>query len=117
MVKLPRNDGYFEIALAHGASGMLLHDRVTLTGMRIDISTKRPIIRRNNIKRFSGKCAAHCGARLVLDALKVKIPIVGLGSTARADAGKLLAGDGAADRYLCWFDRPVCAWEDYRWLN
>ena len=51
----------------------------TLTGMRIDIRTRRPIIR-NNTGGLSGPAVLPVALRMVWQASqKVKIPIVGLG--------------------------------------
>ena len=66
----------------------------TLTGMRIDINTKRPIIH-NNTGGFSGPALLPIAVRMVWQTYqKVKIPIVGLGgiSTWQDAVEMLLAG-------------------------
>ena len=66
----------------------------TLTGMRIDIRTRRPIIK-NNTGGFSGPALLPIALRMVWQASqKVKIPIVGLGgiSTWQDAVEMLLAG-------------------------
>ena len=66
----------------------------TLTGMRIDIRTRRPIIR-NNTGGLSGPAVLPVALRMVWQASqKVKIPIVGLGgiSTWQDAVEMLLAG-------------------------
>ena len=69
----------------------------TLTGMRIDINTRRPIIR-NNTGGLSGPAVLPVALRMVWQtAQKVKIPIVGLGgvSTWQDAVEMLLAGASA----------------------
>jgi len=66
----------------------------TLTGMRIDINTKRPIIH-NNTGGFSGPALLPIAVRMVWQTYnKVKVPIVGLGgiSTWQDAVEMLLAG-------------------------
>ncbi len=66
----------------------------TLTGMRIDINTGRPIIR-NNIGGLSGPAVLPVAIRMVWQvASKVKIPVVGMGgiSTWQDAIEMLLAG-------------------------
>jgi len=51
----------------------------TLTGMRIDIKTRRPILR-NNIGGMSGPCVFPIALRMVYQvANAVKIPVIGMG--------------------------------------
>ena len=66
----------------------------TLTGMRIDVRTRRPIIH-NNTGGFSGPALLPIAVRMVWQTYqKVKIPIVGLGgiSTWQDAVEMLLAG-------------------------
>ena len=69
-----------EIALAAESAGADAVSMInTLTGMRIDINTKRPIIH-NNTGGFSGPALLPIAVRMVWQTYqKVKIPIVGLG--------------------------------------
>lgn len=96
MVKLsPNVTDISEMAVAAenaGADAVSLIN--TLTGMRIDINTRRPIIR-NNTGGFSGPALLPVAVRMVWQtAQKVKIPIVGLGgiSTWQDAVEMLLAG-------------------------
>lgn len=69
----------------------------TLTGMKIDIHTKRPVIR-NNTGGLSGPAVFPIAVRMVWQAAqKVKIPIIGLGgiSTWEDAVEMLLAGASA----------------------
>ncbi len=84
MVKLtPNVTDISEIALAvesEGADAVSLIN--TLTGMRIDLNTGRPIIR-NNTGGLSGPAVLPVAIRMVWQvASKVKIPVVGLGGIA-----------------------------------
>lgn len=96
MVKLsPNVTDVSEMAVAAenaGADAVSLIN--TLTGMRIDINTRRPIIR-NNTGGLSGPAVLPVALRMVWQtAQKVKIPIVGLGgiSTWQNAVEMLLAG-------------------------
>ena len=84
-----------EIALAAESAGADAVSMInTLTGMRIDINTKRPIIH-NNTGGFSGPALLPIAVRMVWQTYqKVKIPIVGLGgiSTWQDAVEMLLAG-------------------------
>ncbi len=96
MVKLsPNVTDISEMALAAEAAGADAVSLInTLTGMRIDIRTHRPIIR-NNTGGFSGPALLPIALRMVWQtAQKVKIPIVGLGgvSTWQDAVEMLLAG-------------------------
>lgn len=96
MVKLsPNVTDIAEMALAAEAAGADALSLInTLTGMRIDIRTRRPIIR-NNTGGFSGPALLPIALRMVWQAAqKVKIPIVGLGgiSTWQDAVEMLLAG-------------------------
>lgn len=96
MVKLsPNVTDISEIALAAESAGADAVSMInTLTGMRIDINTKRPIIH-NNTGGFSGPALLPIAVRMVWQTYqKVKIPIVGLGgiSTWQDAVEMLLAG-------------------------
>lgn len=99
MVKLsPNVTDITEMALAAesgGADALSLIN--TLTGMRIDINSRRPIIR-NNTGGLSGPAVLPVAIRMVWQvAQKVKLPIVGLGgiSTWQDAVEMLLAGASA----------------------
>ncbi|MBP3705601.1 MAG: dihydroorotate dehydrogenase [Clostridia bacterium] len=96
MVKLsPNVTDISEMALAAESEGADAISMInTLTGMRIDINTKRPIIH-NNTGGFSGPALLPIAVRMVWQTYnKVKIPIVGLGgiSTWQDAIEMLLAG-------------------------
>lgn len=96
MVKLsPNVTDISEMALAAESEGADAVSMInTLTGMRIDIRTKRPIIH-NNTGGFSGPALLPIAVRMVWQTYnKVKIPIVGLGgiSTWQDAVEMLLAG-------------------------
>lgn len=96
MVKLsPNVTDISEMAVAAEAAGADAVSLInTLTGMRIDIRTRRPIIR-NNTGGFSGPALLPIALRMVWQAAqRVKIPIVGLGgiSTWQDAVEMLLAG-------------------------
>ena len=96
MVKLsPNVTDISEIALAAESAGADAVSMInTLTGMRIDINTKRPIIH-NNTGGFSGPALLPIAVRMVWQvAQKVKLPIIGMGGiTTGEDAAEfLLAG-------------------------
>jgi dihydroorotate dehydrogenase (NAD+) catalytic subunit len=99
MVKLsPNVTDISEMALAaesEGADAVSLIN--TLTGMRIDINSRRPIIH-NNTGGMSGPALLPVAIRMVWQvASKVKIPVVGLGgiSTWQDAVEMLLAGASA----------------------
>ena len=99
MVKLsPNVSDIAEIARAaesEGADALSLIN--TLTGMRIDINTRRPIIR-NNTGGLSGPAVFPVAVRMVWQtAGAVKIPVVGMGgiSTWRDAVEMMLAGASA----------------------
>lgn len=99
MVKLsPNVTDISEMALAAESAGADAVSLInTLTGMRIDINTRRPIIR-NNTGGLSGPAVLPVALRMVWQtAQKVKIPIVGLGgiSTWQDAVEMLLAGASA----------------------
>ncbi len=96
MVKLsPNVTDISEIALAVESEGADCVSLInTLTGMRIDINTGRPIIR-NNTGGLSGPALLPVAIRMVWQvASKVKIPVVGLGgiSTWQDAVEMLMAG-------------------------
>lgn len=96
MVKLsPNVTDISEMAVAAESAGADAISMInTLTGMRIDIRTRRPIIR-NNTGGMSGPALLPIALRMVWQASqKVKIPIVGLGgiSTWQDAVEMLLAG-------------------------
>ena len=96
MVKLsPNVTDISEMALAAESEGADAISMInTLTGMRIDIRTRRPIIN-NNTGGFSGPALLPIAVRMVWQTYqKVKIPIVGLGgiSTWQDAVEMLLAG-------------------------
>ena len=96
MVKLsPNVTDISEMAVAAESAGADAISMInTLTGMRIDIRTRRPIIR-NNTGGLSGPAVLPVALRMVWQASqKVKIPIVGLGgiSTWQDAVEMLLAG-------------------------
>lgn len=99
MVKLsPNVTDISEMALAAESEGADAISMInTLTGMRIDIRTRRPIIH-NNTGGFSGPALLPIAVRMVWQTYqKVKIPIVGLGgiSTWQDAVEMLLAGAAA----------------------
>nr|WP_322170348.1 dihydroorotate dehydrogenase [Acutalibacter sp. M00118] len=99
MVKLsPNVTDISEMALAAESAGADAVSLInTLTGMRIDINTRRPVIR-NNTGGLSGPAVLPVALRMVWQvAQKVQIPIVGLGgiSTWQDAVEMLLAGASA----------------------
>ncbi len=110
MVKLsPNVTDITEMALAAesgGADALSLIN--TLTGMRIDINSRRPIIR-NNTGGLSGPAVLPVAIRMVWQtAQKVKLPIVGLGgiSTPEDAVEMLLAGASAIQGGTAIFTDP-----------
>lgn len=99
MVKLsPNVTDISEMALAAESEGADALSMInTLTGMRIDIRTRRPIIR-NNTGGFSGPALLPIAVRMVFQTYrKVKIPIVGLGGISTwEDAVEMLLAGAAA---------------------
>ena len=97
MVKLsPNVSDIAEIARAaesEGADALSLIN--TLTGMRIDINTRRPIIR-NNTGGLSGPAVFPVAVRMVWQtAGAVKIPVVGMGGISSwRDAVEMMLGGG-----------------------
>lgn len=110
MVKLsPNVADIAEIAAAAEASGADAISMInTLTGMRIDIHTRRPIIR-NNTGGLSGPAILPVAVRMVWQAAnRVKIPIVGMGGVSHwEDAVELmLAGASAIQIGTAFFSNP-----------
>ena len=80
----------------------------TLTGMRIDINTRRPIIR-NNTGGMSGPAIFPVAVRMVWQvAGAVKIPIIGMGgiSTWQDAVEMLIAGASALQIGTVFFSDP-----------
>lgn len=110
MVKLsPNVTDISEMALAAESEGADAISMInTLTGMRIDIRTRRPIIH-NNMGGFSGPALLPIAVRMVWQTYqKVKIPIVGLGgiSTWQDAVEMLLAGATALQIGTALFTDP-----------
>lgn len=99
MVKLsPNVSDIGEIAAAAESAGADAISMInTLTGMRIDINTRRPIIR-NNTGGLSGPALLPVAVRMVWQAAqRVKIPIVGMGGISKwQDAAELLLAGASA---------------------
>lgn len=99
MVKLtPNVTNIGEIAAAAEAAGADCVSLInTLTGMRIDIRTRRPILH-NNTGGLSGPAVFPVAVRMVRDVYKrVKIPVVGLGGIATwEDAAEMMIAGAAA---------------------
>lgn len=99
IVKLtPNVTDITETALAAEAAGADALSLInTLTGMRIDIKTRRPILH-NNIGGMSGPAVFPVAVRMVWQvASKVKVPIIGMGgiSTWQDAVEMMLAGASA----------------------
>ena len=110
MVKLsPNVTDISEMALAAESEGADAISMInTLTGMRIDIRTRRPIIH-NNTGGFSGPALLPIAVRMVWQTYrKVKIPVVGLGgiSTWQDAVEMLLAGATALQIGTALFTDP-----------
>lgn len=110
MVKLsPNVSDIGEIAAAAETAGADAISMInTLTGMRIDIRTRRPIIR-NNTGGMSGPALLPLAVRMVWQASqRVKIPIVGMGGISKwEDAVEmLLAGASALQIGTVFFTDP-----------
>jgi len=110
MVKLSPNVADIgEIAAAvEGAGADALSMINTLTGMRIDIRTRRPVLR-NNTGGLSGPALLPVALRMVWQASsRVKIPIVGLGgiSSWQDAVEMLLAGASALQIGTVLFSDP-----------
>ena len=121
MVKLSPNVADIgEIAQAAEAAGADALSLInTLTGMRIDIRTRRPIIR-NNTGGLSGPAVLPVAVRMVWQAAsRVKIPIVGMGGISKwEDAVELmLAGASAVQVGTAFFSNPYVPVEILRGLE
>ena len=121
MVKLsPNVSDIAEIARAaesEGADALSLIN--TLTGMRIDINTRRPIIR-NNTGGLSGPAVFPVAVRMVWQtAGAVKIPVVGMGgiSTWRDAVEMMLAGASAIQVSTALFSDPYAPLKIKEGLN
>ena len=82
----------------------------TLLGMRIDIKTRRPILR-NNIGGLSGPAIFPVALRMVWQtANSVKIPVIGMGgiSTAEDAIEMMMAGATAFQVGTALFGDPLC---------
>lgn len=85
----------------------------TLIGMRIDIKTRRPVLR-NNIGGLSGSAIKPVAVRMVWQAAqKVKIPIIGMGGISNADDALefIMAGASAVAVGTASFANPYAAVE------
>lgn len=121
MVKLsPNVSDIAEIARAaesEGADALSLIN--TLTGMRIDINTRHPIIR-NNTGGLSGPAVFPVAVRMVWQtAGAVKIPVVGMGgiSTWRDAVEMMLAGASAIQVGTALFSDPYAPLKIKEGLN
>ena len=121
MVKLsPNVSDIAEIARAaesEGADALSLIN--TLTGMRIDINTRRPIIR-NNTGGLSGPAVFPVAVRMVWQtAGAVKIPVVGMGgiSSWRDAVEMMLAGASAIQLGTALFSDPYAPLKNKEGLN
>ena len=80
----------------------------TLTGMKIDINTRRPVLR-NNTGGLSGPAVLPVAVRMVWQAHKrVKIPIIGMGGISKwqDSVEMLLAGASAVQVGTAAFSDP-----------
>ena len=121
MVKLsPNVSDIAEIARAaesEGADALSLIN--TLTGMRIDINTRRPIIR-NNTGGLSGPAVFPVAVRMVWQTVgAVKIPVVGMGgiSTWRDAVEMMMAGASAIQVGTALFSDPYAPLKIKEGLN
>ena len=87
----------FRSAAAESAGADAISMINTLTGMRININTHRPIIR-NNTGGLSGPALLPVAVRMIYQAKqRVKIPIVGMGGISKwEDAVEILLAGAAA---------------------
>ena len=110
MVKLSPNVAEIaEIAAAAESAGADAISMInTLTGMRIDVETRRPVLR-NNTGGLSGPAMFPVAVRMVWQAYRrVKIPIMGMGGvrTWRDAAELMLAGASAVQIGTALFRDP-----------
>ena len=92
---------------AEGADAVSLIN--TLLGMRIDIRTRRPVLR-NNVGGLSGPAVFPVALRMVwLTAQAVKIPIVGIGGVSRWEdvVEMMLAGASSVQMGAALFSDPM----------
>ena len=113
MVKLtPNVTNISDIAAAAEASGADALSLInTLTGMRIDIRTRRPILH-NNTGGLSGAAVFPVAVRMVRDVYKrVSVPVVGMGgiSTWQDAAEMMIAGASAVQIGTANFRDPFAA--------
>ncbi|HEX3017324.1 MAG TPA: dihydroorotate dehydrogenase [Caproicibacter sp.] len=121
MVKLsPNVSDIAEIASAAESAGADAISMInTLTGMRIDIRTRRPILH-NNTGGLSGPAVFPVAVRMVWQAYqRVKIPIVGMGgvSTWQDAVELMLAGASAVQVGTALFSDPFVPVEIADGLN
>ena len=121
MVKLsPNVTDIGDIAASAEAGGADAISMInTLTGMRIDIQTRRPIIR-NNTGGVSGPALLPIAVRMIWQAYnRVKIPIVGMGGVSNwKDAVELMrAGSTALQIGTAFFTNPYAPVEIIEGLN
>lgn len=121
MVKLsPNVSDIGEIAVAAEQGGADAISMInTITGMRIDIRTRRPIIR-NNTGGLSGPALLPVAVRMISQAYqRVKIPIVGMGGVSKwEDAVELmLAGSTALQIGTAFFTDPYAPVKILEGLN
>lgn len=121
MVKLsPNVSDIGDIAAAAESAGADALSMInTLTGMRIDIRTRRPIIR-NNTGGMSGPALLPIAVRMVWQAAsRVTIPIVGMGgiSTWQDAVEMLLAGASALQIGTVLFTNPKAPLQILQGLN
>lgn len=121
MVKLsPNVSDIGDIAAAAESAGADALSMInTLTGMRIDIRTRRPIIH-NNTGGMSGPAVLPIAVRMVWQAAsRVSIPIVGLGgiSTWQDAVEMLLAGASALQIGTVLFTNPKAPLQILQGLN
>ena len=99
MVKLsPNVADIAEIAAAAESAGADAVSLInTLTGMRIDVRTRRPVLR-NNTGGLSGPAVFPVAVRMVRQVFRrVKIPVVGMGGVSSwSDAAELMLAGAAA---------------------
>lgn len=110
IVKLsPNVSDITENALAAQSAGADAISMInTLTGMKIDINTRRPVLH-NNIGGLSGPCVKPVAVRMVWQVRKkVNIPIIGMGGIENGDDAIefLLAGANAVSVGTAQFTNP-----------
>lgn len=112
IIKLsPNVSDIAEIARAVEAAGADAISLInTLLGMRIDIRTRRPILR-NNVGGLSGLAVFPVAVRMVWQASRaVKIPVIGMGGISSAEDAveMMLAGASAFQIGSALFADPTC---------